>query len=208
MERDSQTWRTNLRRPEEGLFTKCGINMDTLLYLTQITNKDLCIAYGTLLNVMWQPGWEEALGENGYMYMYDWAPSLFTWNYHNICLSAITQYKKKVKKNLHSRSPVLTDTSHPPIHTSSCSYRIILPVLLPCHYFLLHYQFCHASEMKLFLANILSIPHRWSFSTNSIYHMVRMEHYLFFKYKCMTLDLKFNKINVISLVLVFFVKWV
>ena len=26
---------------------------------------------GTLLNVMWQPGWEESLGDNGYMYMYD-----------------------------------------------------------------------------------------------------------------------------------------
>ena len=24
---------------------------------------------GTLLNVMWQPGWEGSLGENGYMYM-------------------------------------------------------------------------------------------------------------------------------------------
>ena len=35
-------------------------------------NKDLlCIAQGTLLNVMWQPGWEEgSLGENGYMYVY------------------------------------------------------------------------------------------------------------------------------------------
>ena len=28
------------------------------------------IAHGTLLNVMWQPGWEGSLGENGYMYMY------------------------------------------------------------------------------------------------------------------------------------------
>ena len=29
------------------------------------------MAQGTLLNVMWQPGWEQGLGENGYMYMYD-----------------------------------------------------------------------------------------------------------------------------------------
>ena len=36
----------------------------TLLYLKQITNKDVCIVHGTLLNVMWQPGWEESLGEN------------------------------------------------------------------------------------------------------------------------------------------------
>ena len=29
------------------------------------------MAQGTLLNVMWQPAWEQGLGENGYMYMYD-----------------------------------------------------------------------------------------------------------------------------------------
>ena len=29
-----------------------------------------CIAQGTLLNVMWQPGWEGSLGENGYMYTF------------------------------------------------------------------------------------------------------------------------------------------
>ena len=28
-----------------------------------------CIAHGTLLNVMWQPGWKGSLGENVYMYM-------------------------------------------------------------------------------------------------------------------------------------------
>ena len=69
-ERDSQTWRTNLQRPGEGVYTECGINMDTLLYLKWIINKDLCIAHGTLLNFMLQSGWEGALGENGYMYMY------------------------------------------------------------------------------------------------------------------------------------------
>ena len=39
----------------------------TLLYLKWINN---CIAHGTLLNIMWQPGWEGSLGENGYMYMH------------------------------------------------------------------------------------------------------------------------------------------
>ena len=28
------------------------------------------MAHGTLLNVMWQPGWEGGRGKNGYMYMY------------------------------------------------------------------------------------------------------------------------------------------
>ena len=32
----------------------------------------------TLLNVMWQPGWEWGLGENGYMRMYSRVPLLFT----------------------------------------------------------------------------------------------------------------------------------
>ena len=41
----------------------------TLLYSKWTTNKDL--PHGTLLNIVWQPGWEGSLGENGYMYMYD-----------------------------------------------------------------------------------------------------------------------------------------
>ena len=49
-----------------------------------ITNKDLCIAHGSLLNVMWQPGQEGSLEENGFISTYDWGPLLFTWNYHNI----------------------------------------------------------------------------------------------------------------------------
>ena len=50
---------------KEGIVREFGIDMYTLLYLKWITNKVLCIAQGTLLNVMWQPGWE-----NGYLYMY------------------------------------------------------------------------------------------------------------------------------------------
>ena len=42
------------------------------------------MAHITLLNIMWQPGREESLGEDGYVYMYDWVPLLSTWNYHNI----------------------------------------------------------------------------------------------------------------------------
>ena len=30
----------------------------------------LCIVHGTLLNIMWQPGWEGSLGENGYIRKY------------------------------------------------------------------------------------------------------------------------------------------
>ena len=45
------------------------MDMHTLLYLKWITNKDILWTQGTLLNVMWQPGWEGSLGENGYMYI-------------------------------------------------------------------------------------------------------------------------------------------
>ena len=30
----------------------------------------LYIVHGTLLNIMWQPGWEGSLGENGYIHKY------------------------------------------------------------------------------------------------------------------------------------------
>ena len=46
--------------------------------------KNYCIAHRTLLNVMCQPAWEGDMGENGYVYMYGWVPSLFTQNYQNI----------------------------------------------------------------------------------------------------------------------------
>ena len=49
-----------------------------------ITNKNYCIAHGTLLKcyvAAWMGG---GFGENGYMYVYGWVYSLFTWNCHNI----------------------------------------------------------------------------------------------------------------------------
>ena len=46
----------------EGIVRQFGMDMHTLLYLKWITD---CIAHGMLLNVMWQPGWEGSLGENG-----------------------------------------------------------------------------------------------------------------------------------------------
>ena len=50
----------------EATVREFGTDMYALLCLKWITNKDL----GTLLNVMWQPGWEGSLGENGYMCIY------------------------------------------------------------------------------------------------------------------------------------------
>ena len=56
----------------------------TLIYLKWVTNKDLEYSSGNPAQCMWLPGWEGSLGENGYMYMNGWVPSLFPWNYQNI----------------------------------------------------------------------------------------------------------------------------
>ena len=119
-------------RMGEGTVRESGMDMDTLLYLTWRSNKDLldstgnsaqysvislwfpggrmgegiaresghghapcCIkhgepartcwtAQGTLLSVMWQPGWEGSLGETGYVCMCGWVPLLPAWDYHSI----------------------------------------------------------------------------------------------------------------------------
>ena len=57
-----------------------------------------CIAPGTLLNIMWQPGWEGSWGENKYMYMYGWVTLLSTWSYHN---SVNWLYSSKKLKKIH-----------------------------------------------------------------------------------------------------------
>ena len=41
------------------------------------------MALGTLLNDMWQPGWEGSLEENGYTHIYGWVLLLSFWNYHH-----------------------------------------------------------------------------------------------------------------------------
>ena len=45
----------------EGTVRESGMDMDTLLDLTWRTSKDLLDSTGTLLHVMWQPGWEGSL---------------------------------------------------------------------------------------------------------------------------------------------------
>ena len=71
-------------RIREGTVREFGMNPNTLLCLKWIINNYLlCLAHGTLLSVMWQPGWEGNSGEHGYTHMYGWVPLLSTWNYHN-----------------------------------------------------------------------------------------------------------------------------
>ena len=72
-----------------------------------------------LVSIIWQPGWEEGLGENGYMYMYGWVPSLFTGNYHNIVLliSYTSIRNKKLKKRKRKETFPLKFPSCPVVRT-------------------------------------------------------------------------------------------
>ena len=67
-----------MARGKERIVREFGMDRYILLYLKWISNRPYCIAWGTLLNVMWQPGWEGSLGENGYVHMYSRVPSLCT----------------------------------------------------------------------------------------------------------------------------------
>ena len=92
-----------------GIAREFGMDMYTLLYFKQITNMDLLYstAQGTLLNVMWQPGWEENL-ENGYMYIYGWVPLPSTWNFHNVVNWLYPNTKKKERKKCASQTLMCT----------------------------------------------------------------------------------------------------
>ena len=111
----------------ERIVREFGMDMYTLPYLKWITTGTYYIAQGTLLNVIWQPGWKGSLGENEYMYMYGWVTSLFTWNCHNTILSAISsvQFSRSVVSNSlrshelqHARPPGPLPT--PGVHPNSC----------------------------------------------------------------------------------------
>ena len=56
-------WRDGLG---EGIVRELRIDIYTLSSIKWITNKDVLYRQGTLLNVLWQPGWEGSLGERGY----------------------------------------------------------------------------------------------------------------------------------------------
>ena len=75
-----------------------------MLYLKWLTNRSYRIAQGTLLNVIWQPGWEGSLGENGYMHMYEslcCSPDTVTTSFMRYNPLQTKKLKKKKKK----RSP-------------------------------------------------------------------------------------------------------
>ena len=54
----------------KGMVREFGMDMYTLLYSKWITNKNRLYSTWNSAQVVWQPGRERSLGENGYMYMY------------------------------------------------------------------------------------------------------------------------------------------
>ena len=84
----------------ERIVREFGTDRYTLLYFKWITNKD-CTAHGTPQNVMWQPGWEGSLGENGYCICMAESlchpPEMIT-----TLLITVFQYKIKSLKNRYS----------------------------------------------------------------------------------------------------------
>ena len=75
---------------------KCQMQIQmSIIKWDYASTRTYCIARGNMFNVMWQPGWEGSLGQNGYMCMYGWVPSLFTWNCHNSVNQLYTNIKLK-----------------------------------------------------------------------------------------------------------------
>ena len=96
---------------EEKTVREFGMVMYTLLYLKWKPARTYCTAHGTLLNDMWQAEWEESLGKNGYLYMYGWVSSLFTWNYHSINNWLYPKTKLKLKNKSSVFKPYLIKVS-------------------------------------------------------------------------------------------------
>ena len=64
---------SQLREDIQQLISEGGVPATQLILIVNVTTYTFMLKRtkpGTLLNVMWQPGWEGGLGENGYMHMY------------------------------------------------------------------------------------------------------------------------------------------
>jgi len=85
------------------------------------------------INVLWQSRWERTLKENGYMYLYGWAPSLFTWNYHNIVNRLSVQFSL-VAQSCPTLRPYGLQQARPPCPSpTSGVYSNSCPLSWWCH---------------------------------------------------------------------------
>ena len=75
---------------------KLSVNMYALLYLKWKTNKVLVhTAQGTLLSVMWQPGWEGSSEEAGHLCVHGWA---LCWAPATVTTSVDSSTEKHINK--------------------------------------------------------------------------------------------------------------
>ena len=78
--------------------------------------RSCCTAQGTLISVMWQPGWEWSSGENGYVYMYGWVPLLSSWSYHDIVSRLSVQFSSVAQSCPTLCNPMNRSTPGLPAH--------------------------------------------------------------------------------------------
>ena len=81
----------------EGIVREFGIEMCRLLYLKWITSRDPLWSTGRSARC-YEAAFRPSLGKKGYVCMYSWVPSLFTWNYHNIVNQLYPNKLKSFKK--------------------------------------------------------------------------------------------------------------
>ena len=61
-----------------GICPEVGLLDHSHSFILKQKCKYTCRGQGTLLNAIWQPGWEGSLWETGHMYMYGWASETIT----------------------------------------------------------------------------------------------------------------------------------
>ena len=125
-ERDSQAQRTSYACQGERMVREFGMDMFLLLYFKWITKKDLLQRTWNSVSCGSLDG-RGVWGDNGYMCVYDWVPSLFTQN----CLNIVNQFHSNTKLKaffffftiLVSESDALSSHKNPSIQMC------VLPVL-------------------------------------------------------------------------------
>ena len=79
----------NLQLPKgkhlgEGWIERLGLAYTHYYMQNQSVTRIYYIAWGNFFSTLWSPLWGNNLKKNGYMYMYNWFPLLYTWNQHKI----------------------------------------------------------------------------------------------------------------------------
>jgi len=151
----------------KGIIREFGLDMYTLLYLKWITNKHLLNSIANSAPCYVATWIGRGFGENGYMYMYGWVLSLFTWNYHNTVnqpsVSSVQFSCSAVSDSLrphesqHARPPCPSPT--PGVHSDSCpSSQLCHPAISSS---VIPFSSCPQSLPASQSSNKATLPMRW-----------------------------------------------